>query len=553
MKTLLFKRVTLAFCFWVLIAEPAEAGLFTGPSDYIKQTLAAPEIVIGDRELDRDELAAFYGARDFRPVWTFSDQENSKAFADFLDSLDRLIEWHGLVREDYPLDLMKHLASANDDASKLKLELLVTDTLLSLAHDLHGDRVDMDDLYPGWNFHRADADIAADLAKAAATGQINEFIDGLTPKNPAYRQLAHALDVYNSIAAKLRGGNWASINEGPFLRQGEHDPRVAQLRARLTAEHYLLKLPRLKDDEFFDAGLQKAVLEYQTFNGLDADGFLGPKTLAALNVPLQTRIDQIRANMERWRHMPDDFPPAHYALVNIPDASLVIYDDSKQIYHGLVIVGQVDRKTPFIQSTIQSMVINPTWSVPAKIAREDILPRLREDPHFLEKLGITIRGNPDDPYGVDIDWDSISDAEFNLRLRQKPGNKNSLGRLKFDFPNDFAVYMHGTPHQELFKRNERDLSSGCVRLRDPEEIGQIILANNSGDKWDIPRIEAAIKSKKTQWVAVAKPMPLYFVYWTVFTDEDGHINFRNDIYNYDSFLMAALRGEDKPDNKPAGN
>ncbi|HUY67893.1 MAG TPA: L,D-transpeptidase family protein, partial [Alphaproteobacteria bacterium] len=282
----------------------------------------------------------------------------------------------------------------------------------------------------------------------------------------------------------------------------------------------------------------------QARHGFAADGSAGPHTLAALDVSRAARLTQIRANMERWRHMPEDFPPARYVMVNITDASVAVVEDGRPAYDGLAIVGRPDRKTPFIDSTIRSMIINPAWHVPANIARKDILPKLRKDPHYLEKLGFTI-DDPDDPYGQHIDWKALKDQAFDFRLRQGPGKLNSLGRLKFDFTNDFAVYMHGTPHQALFAKERRMLSSGCVRLRDPEKVAAILLAGNEGD-WDDAHIEAAIASGKTRWLAIADPIPVFFVYWTAFPDAEGNIQFRDDLYGYDDFLMDSLREEENP-------
>jgi murein L,D-transpeptidase YcbB/YkuD len=245
--------------------------------------------------------------------------------------------------------------------------------------------------------------------------------------------------------------------------------------------------------------------------------------------------------MERWRHMPEDFPPSRYAYVNIPAMTVEFIEDGSAVYRGPVVVGRVDRKTPFIQSAIRSMIINPSWHVPRKIARKDILPKLRKDPHYLEKMGMVISGGDGDPYGGDIDWKSISEREFDFRLRQSPGDMNSLGRLKFDFDNNFAVYMHGTPHQELFAKTERAESSGCVRLRDPEEIGQIVMAQNR-QPMDVQEIQQAIEAGKTRWIAVEHPLPLFFLYWTVFDDEAGKVNFRPDIYGYDQFLTDNMKG-----------
>jgi len=506
------------------------------PSADLQNGLAQPGISVGDYELDWDGLRAFYAARAYRLAWNFAGTENAATFNAFLESLERLIDYHGLQPEDYPLEAMRKLGAGEGG---MKLELLVTDSLLKLSHDLHGDNVDLDQLYPGWNFHRGSENIPADLATAITSNQLSEYINSLEPKNLAYAQLAQILMTYRVFAAE---GKWPMIDPGPALRPKDHGPRVLQLRARLSAEEYA----PTGTNPVFDEALHKALMSWQIRHGLDADGHVGKNTLEALNIPLQDRIDQIRANMERWRHMTDDFPPERYALVNIATATLKIVEDGKEVYHGPVVVGRVDRKTPFIQSAIRSMIVNPSWHVPKKIAQQDILPKLRKDPHYLEKLGFVIKGNEDDPYGENIDWKTMSEQEFDFRLRQSPGDRNSLGRLKFDFDNDFAVYMHGTPHQELFKKDIRNFSSGCVRLRDPQQVAEVLLADNK-DPWMVDRIEEEINTNKTRWVALARPMPLYILYWTVFMDEGGGINFRGDVYDYDRFLIENLKGDEKMD------
>lgn len=530
----------LAFFSSALFGHSAKAEPWP-ESDDLQKILALPQLYVEDEELNTDELKRFYEVRSFKPLWNFSGSSNSEAFAAFLNSLSSLIEYHGLQHEDYAIDVMRKISATNDNSTKL--ELLTTDVLLRLAHDLHGDSYDLANLYVGWNFSRADTDIIAGLHAAIASNSLGNYINSLAPQNPAYSQLATALEKYKALKAK---GGWAPIDAGPTLLPGDHNIRVEQLRARLVAENYLpaINFPASLQ-QVFDEDLRRAALVYQTRNGLTVDGHIGPKALEALNTPIEERIDQIAANMERWRHIPDEFPPNRYALVNIPDASIVITEDGKPIYNGIVIVGRVDRKTPFIQSSIRSMIINPAWHVPAKIAKKDILPKLRKDPHYLEKLGFVIRGNEADPYGDKIDWKSFPEREFNFRLRQSPGDMNSLGRLKFDFDNDFAVYMHGTPHQELFKKNERSLSSGCIRLAEPEEVALIYLAHNT-IAWNKDRLEEQIASGKTHWVGITQPMPLYVLYWTVFTDASGEVNFRKDIYDYDSFLIHNMRKDSKP-------
>ena len=524
-------KIATAFsiCLTVLLLS-----LSTGARADIKTSLSAASAELAKIDLPKDELDTLYANRDYKPVWNFTTNENGSITNAFIDSLEQLISYHGLREQDYPVDQIKSMQSNKNDDEKYQLDILVTASLLRLAHDLHGDTVDLKDDYPGWNLSRTPIDMPAQLNTALSNGTVNDFIGGLAPKNPAYAKLASALHTYRAYASK---GVWPRIDIGPSLRPNDINPRVAQLRARLEAEDYIQ--PVQPDRDHFDEALEKALVTYQLRNGLEPDGHGGTKTQEALNTSLETRIQQIRANMERWRHMPEDFPPDRYLAVNIADASIQIIDGGKELYRGPVVIGKVDRKTPFIHSAIHSMIVNPIWHVPTKIAQKDILPKLRKDPHYLEKLGFVISGNEDDPYGANIDWSKMKERTFNFRLRQAPGDQNSLGHLKFDFDNDFAVYMHGTPHQDLFAKAQRNFSSGCIRLRDPDEIGEFLLKDTAGG-WNADKIETEVDSNKTRWVAIKNPMPIYVLYWSVFADEEtGAINFRKDAYDYDHILEDA--------------
>ncbi len=515
-----------------------EASETTASDGALQQILERPSFTLDGHEFDLEELKTFYKARQYRPAWETHAEGNREALKTFLTSVAAFADYHGLSQKAYPTELINRLIASGDEADTVRLELLVTESLLRLGHDLRGDKVELAQLYPGWTFRREPAPVAEGLAKAVDERRVNDFIASLAPTAPAYLNLTHTLKTYRAMAAK---GAWPTIAAGPKLVRGDQGPRVSQLRARLVAEGYLpAQAPTEAENELFTETLQETLATYQTRNGLQPDGQAGAKTLAALNTPPQKRIDQIVANMERWRHMPDS-TPTRYAEVNIADAMLNVVEDGKSAYHSVVVVGRPDRKTPFIQSQIRSVIFNPSWHVPTKIAQKDILPKLRKDPHYLEKLGFVINGSADDPHGANIDWNKIKASAFNFRLRQAPGDLNSLGRLKFDFDNDFAVYMHGTPHQELFEKPERYYSSGCIRLEDPVQFAKIVLASNDGD-WTPERIQAEVDKTNTRWLRIAEPLPLRVVYWTVFEDEDGAINFRHDIYNYDRFLLESLEG-----------
>jgi len=411
---------------------------------------------------------------------------------------------HALHRlQSQPVDRENSIVGGGKSATVVDRQRRISNDgkTVHLAHDLHGDNVNLDSRYPGWNFHRQAADFPVLLNAAIINGTLGTFFQQLAPQHQSYRALAAALQIYVAIEAK---DSWPKITPGPSLRPQDKSNRVAQLRARLAAEGY--KTPPTEEEDFFDDDLSQALIAYQTHNGLSPDGHAGAKTQESLNVPVAARIGQIRANMERWRHIPEDFPPQRYVMVNIPDFSVTIHENGAEVYNGTVIDGRADRRTPFIDSSIYNIVFNPSWHVPRSIARKDILPKLRKDPLYLERLGIVIKGRDYDPSGATIDWKNLPPGRFAYELRQVPGDLNSLGQLKFNFRNPFDVYMHGTPHQELFEKVERDFSSGCVRLKDPERVAEILLQDNKeGEGWDQERIADEIEEGKTRTLPLANP------------------------------------------------
>jgi murein L,D-transpeptidase YcbB/YkuD len=518
--------------------------LFVSTAVFADETPATPldlsDLIDGSdiAPVTKKELTDFYALRKGRAAWNLTDEDALKKIPAFLDSLDALIAYHGLIKASYKTSAMRQLVKEGSADDRSKLEFLISACLLHLARDLHGDQVNFDDLYPGWTLHRKQINSADEVNSAINNGTLAALFDQLTPQAPAYHDLAQTLAAYRDIDAR---GGWKTISPGPPLHLHDHDPRVIQLRNRLAAENYV-SATATRDDDFFDDGLSKALILYQDRNGLSPDGQMGGRTLESLNTPVAMRLLQVRANMERWRHMPEDFPVARYTLVNIPDFSVVIVENHTLLYRGIVIDGKPDRQTPFIASQITNMLINPYWHVPLSIARKDILPKLQKDSHYLEKLGFVIADRAFDPTGSQINWKQIAPEDFNFKLRQNPGDLNSLGQLKFNFANPFDVYMHGTPHQELFDKAERDFSSGCVRLEDPLRVGEILLSHNKEKGgWSAQRIADAIAEGKSIFIPLVQPMPIYFLYWTVFNDDNGQINFRKDIYGFDTALIDKLK------------
>ncbi|MDX9690605.1 MAG: L,D-transpeptidase family protein [Alphaproteobacteria bacterium] len=491
--------------------------------------------LIGGLGLSYGDLDQLYQRRDYKPVWNTNSKKGIKGMQSLLASLKSFMAYHGIERHIFPFGELDSLLAKSglNEGEERKAEVLMSGLLLRIAYRLRGMDINLNHLYPGWEFMPPRHDVSAGLTTAINNGTIDAYINSLAPSGTTYKQLADALKTYREIEAK---GGWPPLPTGPSLKPGMNDPRVPLLRERLAAEGY-----DVADEtgDFYSDALATMVESYQERNGLEPDGAIGGKTLSSLNAPVSQKIGQIIASMERVRQMPRD-QKGRYILINSANAWGVLMDGDTILYEAPVIVGRPDRKTPFIQSAIRSVILNPSWHIPSSIARKDILPKLRKDPHYLAKMGYVIKGSVDDPHGTNVDWHSISHSDFHLRLRQPPGDMNALGKIKFDFDNDFSVYLHGTPKKSLFNKADRHLSSGCVRLQDPNILAAYILEHNEGD-WTEEKIQQTIDNDRTRWIEVQQPMPVWITHQTVyFPTGNERPHFAPDKYGYDSLLLEEM-------------
>jgi murein L,D-transpeptidase YcbB/YkuD len=266
--------------------------------------------------------------------------------------------------------------------------------------------------------------------------------------------------------------------------------------------------------------------------------------VAALNVLPAERARQVEWNLERWRWLPRDLG-SRYIVVNIAAASLEAVEDGQTVLASRVVVGEPRFPTPVLRASVEAVVLNPPWSVPASIASGEILPRLREDRWYLADNEIIILEHRDvDPFGLGIDWSTVSADPFPFRLRQRPVPANPLGRVKLDMPNRFHVHLHDTPARELFARPVRTASHGCVRVERARDLAAWLLAGPTGAApgWRRADLDAAIDTGATRRVAVPGPVAVYLLYWTAFVDGRGVLHFRDDVYGRDARLAAALVG-----------
>jgi murein L,D-transpeptidase YcbB/YkuD len=494
----------------------------------------------------------FYAGRHFEPVWSTPMGPTAQALA-LLAEIARVDEY-GLIPEDYHytrLHAMKDQLTADDSSAgdatprmRADFDLLMTDAAFLLAAHILGGRVNPETIHAAWSAFSHEVDLIHLLNNGLEGGRVAHLLQGLHPPYTGYSGLRQALADYRRIAA---AGGWPVLAEGPGLRLGDENPAVARLRERLQISGDLQDASPVLVPNAFDAPLEAAVKRFQHRHGLATDGVVGKQTRQALNVPVEQRIAQLMINMERWRWIPSDLG-LRYLLVNIADFSLTMVDEGRVRGTMRVVVGRNYRKTPVFSGTMTYLEFNPFWNVPRRLAVEDILPRVKRDPGYLEREGIRIfSGWSEDAVMLtpnEVDWASLSKNYFPIRLQQAPGPKNALGRIKFMFPNPHAVYLHDTPAKGLFNRVSRDFSSGCIRVEDPATLAEFVLDGTAG--WDRKTITERLGDGEHRIVRLQRPIPVHLLYWTAWADADGTVFFREDIYGRDAPLMRALREKPMP-------
>lgn len=506
-------------------------------------SVGKPLYAAGKRIYSTSLVRQIYERRLFAAAWC--DQNGiTVQTIELLNTLQRA-DKEGLNPADYHLDVLSRIgAEITQDAqrgrslSPLKLahlDLLLTDAFLSYGRHLLIGRINPDEIEDDWRARQRSGDLIAILEEGFLSGNIRLALKNLHPRYPMYTRLRNAYDRYRLIDQE---GGWDMIEKGPPLKLGDKSPRVESLRSRLMAEG---DLKAGLTGEIFDGAVEKGLKEFQSRHGLDPDGKLGPTTLTALNVPVSDRVHQIEVNMERCRWLPADLGSRHIA-VNVANFSLSVVDNGKEALAMKVVAGRKYRKTPVFSSTMTTIVLNPDWSVPVKIARMDILEHIREEPDYLTKHGFKVYSSyEEDAVEIDpstIDWLQVSSATLPYRFRQNPGMTNALGRIKFLFPNEFDVYLHDTPSKELFQKTVRNFSSGCIRIEKPIELATFLLHSNDG--WDRERVLNRLKTTREEAVILKDPIAVHLFYWTAWVNSRGRVEFRDDVYDRDQPLDAAL-------------
>lgn len=485
-------------------------------------------------------LINIYTSNNYKPLWSENGKisQNAHNLLNFIKKSyeDGLNPNHYNVKEI--TEILKNLENKPLPLAYASLDIYLTAAFLDITSHLISGRINPRFVHDSWSMKREMVDTSFILLDTINSQKnISEVLQGFIPKNKSYQGLKNYLHKYRELE---QTNGWEKLGDTPKLERGMTHEKVVVLR------NILYKMGDYSGKNlvspYFDGDLENAVKKFQIRHGLDPDGKVGPQTNKALNVSVRDRIKQIELNMESWRWLPKDFGK-RYLIINIANFELVVYEDDKKIMSMKTIVGRPYRMTPVFSSEINQIVLNPPWYVPRTIAVNDFLPDLRRNVDVIsqKRLRVYVRGK-NGPIEVDpykIDWAHIDKRNFNYYFVQPPGDFNSLGKIKFNLPNEYDVYLHGTPQKNLFQKNKRDFSSGCVRLEHPLELALYLLKDNSN--WDREKIEKILERNQTTFINLQNPLTVYFIYQTAWVDENNDIHFRDDIYQREALLEKLLQ------------
>lgn len=481
-------------------------------------------------------LDRFYSARDDRPAWT--DEQRLLPRAMTLLAVVAGADTDGLEPADYPLtEILRLAAHVHEPDSVARLDVLLSRTFLAYATDLSAGRAPASKVDPLWLADTHHLDVGQALEQAARTDRVPEILAELRPPQAGYERLRAALARYREIA---RRGGWPRIDDGDSMEPGLGDARAPLLRERLRATGDLPSDDGTDGAEF-DPELEAALRRFQSRHGLEAVGVIDAATLEALNVPIEDRIRELELNLERWRWLPRDLGD-RYLLVNAAARRLEVVDSGRVVLTLRILVGRPDWPTPILSTLVTGVTLRPSWTVPREIVLREVLPIVERTPGYLAREGIHVWALQDDGW-AEVHPDSLNavdvrDRVSSYRFVQEPGPLNPLGGLRLYAPNRFSVYLHDTPARHLFEESKGSVTHGCVRVDRIETLAAYLLRGDP--RWTEASIRAAMEGSPDRTIGLAQPIAAHLVYFTATAREDGTVEFRPDVYDWNRRLQAAL-------------
>ena len=507
----------------VVPAATADASADDAITDKLRELSAGKyDRLLGGKK-DRADIEQFYSGRNFAALWITNGALNDrgKAVAAYLAKVDA----DGLDPDDYPIPEVK---AGTEPGTLAEAELRLTQTVMTFARHAENGRVHFSRVAADIDYVLGRAEPSEVLAKLAGAANVAAALDGFHPQQPAYKALKAKLAEArrgpgNVEKARLPGGltlKYSKDKKGKEIVM--NDPRVPQLRE-------MLGMTGDAADTAYDKAVADAVAKLQKQKGLPANGQLTPQTVQAINGPARERdADIIMVNMERLRWMPRDLGKTH-VIVNIPDYSLRVMRDQKLYWNTKIVVGKPSQATPIMSAEMKFITVNPTWNVPPSIIKNEYLPALQSDPTVLERMGLKISQNPDGT----------------VRIWQPPGDRNALGRIRFNFPNKFLVYQHDTPDKNLFAHDKRAYSHGCMRVQDPLKYGEVLLSLVlPQENYTAERLRKMFGGSEVN-INFPTHLPVHLTYQTAFVDDAGKLVIREDIYGRDARMLPLLKGSER--------
>jgi murein L,D-transpeptidase YcbB/YkuD len=461
---------------------------------------------------ERGALDVFYGAHNYAPIWITDGKLNERAQAAiaYLSKVDG----DGLDPADYPVP---RVSSDSDPAALAEAEIQLSTSIVTYAHHASIGRVSWSRVSKAIEYELKAPSPADVLSAIADTKDVAATLAAYEPQVPNYFALKTKLAELR--AGKVEGGRTPIANE-PAPKIGAEDDRVPQLRERLGL---------FGDGVIYDKALAAAVRKFQQEHELRATGLLNQQTIGALNGRQPDQLtDTILANLERWRWMPHELG-TDYVIVNLPDYTLRVFHDGQQVWMTRIVIGKPNMPTPIMTAEMKFITVNPTWNVPQAIVEQEYMPALAQDPTVLARMGLKVSSNPDGT----------------IHVSQPPGDRNALGRLRFNFPNKFLVYQHDTPDKYLFALGKRAFSHGCMRVQDPAKYAELLLNMvRPGEGYTEERLRKMFGQGERD-LQFPRYVPVHLTYQTAFVGDEGELELREDVYGRDKALLSLLKSGER--------
>jgi len=526
------------------IAYRTALGDFNGTTEKNSIKISLDSIEILSKGKDKERISVLYKLLNFQPIW-MTDNGFSKHTQILFKQIENDITLDKSTKTYQTYEQIKAMPFPAEKEKVIALEFKIAKLYQDyMSHALYGD-IDWDNFQKilkkrrnaDWVVHHVLASPESLLIEAMGKGSVSYAFKEAKPLFPLYDRLLGALKKYQTI---VENGGWKALPTFKSLKPGMTDSAVPLIRERLIQEgDYNVTCVEDNNTEYYDECLLSAVQKFQTRHGLTSEGFIGKLTQHALSESAESKVLRIKLNLDRMKWIKRSHE-RYQIWVNIPGFEMLMYDEKQIIQRMKVIVGRKGHNTPVFYNRVRTIVLNPYWRIPASIIRGELIPKLKKNPHYTNQKKIEIhtgysehspRVNP-----LKVNWHKYGRRLPPYKFMQSPGVHNALGKMKFLFPNKYSVYMHDTNQKNLFVKDKRALSHGCVRLHKPRE-----LLKNFADldpRLDFKKAQETLKHNKKTPIRLSHAVPVDLVYLTTWVEMDGTVHFREDIYGYDDMQLA---------------